>query len=122
MSTEMHQLRERVEALEHENARLREGDHPPSGGRPPQHQPPRPPKPPTPPTIRKRSDRMVMGLPLWEIASGPDKTHGEKHGHAKAIFAIGDFADGVVAVGGIARASSPSGVSRSVWSHWAAFR
>lgn len=101
MSTEIQQLRERVEALENENAELRDGS--PEPGRPPHGQRPRPRKPPTPPTIRKRSERMVMGLPLWEIASGPDKEHGEKRGHAKAIFAVGDIADGVFALGGIAR-------------------
>lgn len=103
MSTEINRLKERVEALEHENAELR-GEN--QSGVPSHEQhgrPARPRKPPKPPTIRKRSDRIVMGLPLWEIASGPDHAHGEKRGHARAIFAVGDIADGVFALGGIAR-------------------
>lgn len=58
---------------------------------------------PVPKTVRKRSQIEVFGLPLWEIASGPDRANGETRGHARAIFAIGDVADGVVALGGISR-------------------
>lgn len=56
-----------------------------------------------PARIRKKSSVRVFGLPLWEIARGPDPKHGEDRGHARAIFAVGDVADGIVAVGGIAR-------------------
>lgn len=101
MSTEIRQLQERVDQLERENATLRSGDHPPERKPPHLGAPHKPPAPP--PTIRKRSERIVMGLPLWEIASGPDPKHGEKRGHARAIFAVGDIADGVFALGGIAR-------------------
>lgn len=99
MSSQNQVLRERIELLERENARLRgrrtaQGDQ---AGQRSHH------KHAPPPTIRKRSTRTVLGLPLWEIASGPDTSNGEKRGHARAIFAVGDVADGVVAVGGIAR-------------------
>lgn len=53
--------------------------------------------------VRRRSETIVLGLPLWEIAQGPDPEKGETRGHAKAIIAIGDMATGVVAVGGFAR-------------------
>lgn len=59
--------------------------------------------PKAPPTVRRKSERMVLGFPLWEIARGPDPSRGETVGHARAIFAAGDIADGVVAVGGISR-------------------
>lgn len=55
------------------------------------------------PTVRKRSRTRLFGLPLWEIASGPDRKRGESRGHARAIFAVGDVADGVFALGGVAR-------------------
>jgi hypothetical protein len=102
MSTEMQNLQERVDALERENARLREQDAGPQTGAPRRSRRGRH-APPVPKTIRKRSERTVMGMPLWEIASGPDPAHGEKRGHARAIFAVGDVADGVFALGGIAR-------------------
>ncbi|MHB0954749.1 MAG: hypothetical protein ACYC0X_00075 [Pirellulaceae bacterium] len=53
--------------------------------------------------IRKRSDRVLWGLPLYEIAVGPDPEKGEVRGHARAIIAIGDIATGVFALGGFAR-------------------
>ena len=53
--------------------------------------------------VRKRSERMLWGLPLYEIAFGPDPERGEARGHARAIFAFGDIATGVVAAGGFAR-------------------
>jgi hypothetical protein len=53
--------------------------------------------------IRKRSERTVCGLPLYDIACGPDPEKSEIRGHARGILAIGDFATGVVAIGGIAR-------------------
>jgi hypothetical protein len=53
-------------------------------------------------SIRKRSEAELFGIPLWEIAVGPDLERGERIGHAKAIFAIGDIATGLVAIGGLA--------------------
>jgi len=53
--------------------------------------------------VRKRSEAEFFGIPLWEIAVGPDIERGELRGHAKAIFAIGDIATGLFAMGGIAR-------------------
>ena len=49
--------------------------------------------------IRKRSDRVLWGLPLYEIAVGPDPERGEVRGHARAIIAIGDIATGVFRTG-----------------------
>ncbi len=53
--------------------------------------------------IRKRSQTMWWGLPLYEIAMGPDVKANERHGHARGVIAIGDIATGLLAVGGIAR-------------------
>jgi len=54
-------------------------------------------------SIRRRSKTEMFGLPLWEIALGPNALRGETQGHAKAIFALGDVATGVFALGGLAR-------------------
>lgn len=54
-------------------------------------------------SIRKRSNRSLWGLPLYDIAMGPDPEKGELRGHARGIIAIGDLATGVLAVGGLAR-------------------
>jgi hypothetical protein len=53
--------------------------------------------------VRRRSRTRIWGFPLWEIASGPDPEHGERRGHARALFAVGDVADGIFALGGVAR-------------------
>lgn len=53
--------------------------------------------------VRRRSSTIIMGLPLYEIATGPDPDRGETRGHARAVFAIGDKATGIVAIGRIAR-------------------
>lgn len=53
--------------------------------------------------VRKRSNTCLFGLPLYDIALGPDPETGEMRGHARGIVAIGDFATGVLALGGIAR-------------------
>jgi len=53
--------------------------------------------------IRHQSSRSFCGLPLWAIAIGPDWERGEMRGHARAIFAFGDFATGWFACGGMAR-------------------
>ena len=52
--------------------------------------------------IRKRSTRTLFGLPLLDIALGPDPEAGEMRGHARGIIAIGDIAKGGIAIGGIA--------------------
>jgi hypothetical protein len=89
MSEESDDLREQVAALQQEVAELRAtvqgtADVRPRG-------------------IRRRSETEFLGLPVWEIAVGPDPERGEVRGHARAIFAIGDIATGVFALGGIAR-------------------
>ena len=53
--------------------------------------------------IRKQSDRYFWGLPLYDIALGPDPAKGEMRGHARGIIAIGDIATGVLVLGGVAR-------------------
>ena len=78
------QLKQRIDTLEREMAALKNRGFPYRG-------------------IRKRSHRMVWGLPLYDIAMGPDPIKGELRGHARGIVAIGDFATGVLALGGIAR-------------------
>lgn len=82
--SESAQLKQRIETLEREMAALKNRGFPYRG-------------------IRKRSSRMVWGLPLYDIAMGPDPVRGELRGHARGIVAIGDFATGVLALGGIAR-------------------
>jgi hypothetical protein len=52
--------------------------------------------------IRKQSEYVFLGLPLYSIATGPDLTKGEIRGHAKGVLAIGDTATGIVAIGGFA--------------------
>jgi hypothetical protein len=53
--------------------------------------------------VRRRSAATFAGLPLYEIAYGPDLERGETRGHAKGLIAIGDFATGVLALGGVVR-------------------
>lgn len=53
--------------------------------------------------IRKRSATTFWGLPLYDIAMGPDPEKGELRGHARGIIAIGDIATGILAMGGVAR-------------------
>jgi hypothetical protein len=53
--------------------------------------------------MRKRSATSIAGLPLYEIALGPDPEQGQVRGHARAVFAVGDIATGVIALGGLAR-------------------
>ncbi|HEY6271440.1 MAG TPA: hypothetical protein VIX19_05530 [Terriglobales bacterium] len=45
-------------------------------------------------SVRHRSEQTLFGLPLIDIASGPDPERGEKHGRARGIIAIGDEARG----------------------------
>jgi hypothetical protein len=51
---------------------------------------------------RAASSTIIMGMPLWSIAFGPDLENGELRGHAHGIFALGEVATGVVAVGAVA--------------------
>lgn len=53
--------------------------------------------------VRKRSTGSLWGIPLYDIAFGPDFERGEIRGHARGIIAIGDVATGLVAMGGMAR-------------------
>lgn len=53
--------------------------------------------------IRKRSATRILGMPLYDIAVGPDPEKGERKGHARGFFAYGDIATGVFAAGGFAR-------------------
>ena len=53
--------------------------------------------------VRKRSAKIICGLPLYDIAMGPDPQKGEVRGRAHGIIAIGDFATGWLALGGVAR-------------------
>lgn len=82
--SEFTQLKQRIETLEWEVAALKNRGLPYR-------------------SIRKRSSRMLWGLPLYDIAMGPDPAKGEPRGHARGIVAIGDFATGVLALGGVAR-------------------
>jgi hypothetical protein len=52
---------------------------------------------------RRHSAATFAGVPVVDIAMGPDFAHGEMRGHAKGIVAIGDIATGVIAIGGVAR-------------------
>lgn len=52
--------------------------------------------------IRKRSTKRILGMPLYDIAIGPDPEKGELKGHAVGFFAFGDVATGVFAQGGLA--------------------
>ncbi len=54
------------------------------------------------PGRRASSSTMIMGMPLWSVAFGPDLEKGELRGHAHGIFALGEIATGVVAVGAVA--------------------
>jgi hypothetical protein len=60
--------------------------------------------------IRKRSNKTFLGLPIVDIALGPDPEMGEMRGHAHGIIAIGDIAKGWIAIGGIAVGGGAMGV------------
>jgi hypothetical protein len=53
-------------------------------------------------SVRKQSEYVFLGLPLYSVALGPDLAKGEMRGHAKGVLAIGDMATGIVAFGGFA--------------------
>lgn len=57
----------------------------------------------TPRCVRKQSEWKLFGLPIYDIAIGPDPDKGEVRGHARGIIAIGDIATGGLAAGGFAR-------------------
>lgn len=48
---------------------------------------------------RRRSTRTICGIPLWDIAYGPDLNGQGNYGHARGILAMGDTAVGVIAIG-----------------------
>lgn len=77
-------LKQRIAALEQDMAALKKRGYPYRG-------------------IRKCSDQLLWGLPLYDIAMGPDPEKGELRGHARGIIAIGDIATGGLAIGGVAR-------------------
>ena len=54
-------------------------------------------------SVRRRSSYEFLGLPLYDIAVGPDLAHGQIRGHARGVLAIGDLATGIIAIGGFAR-------------------
>lgn len=84
MCDDSDQLKQRIAALEQEVAILKKRNYPYLG-------------------IRKRSNRYFWGLPLYDIALGPDPAKSELRGHARGVIAIGDIATGVLALGGVAR-------------------
>ncbi len=53
-------------------------------------------------SVRKRSTKTLCGLPLIDIAIGPDLEKNEMRGHAHGIIAVGDIAKGWIAFGGVA--------------------
>ena len=53
--------------------------------------------------LRRRSDQILCGLPLYDIAFGPNLLSGDVFGRARGIIAIGDTASGWLAIGGAAR-------------------
>ena len=54
-------------------------------------------------SVRKRSEWTYCGLPLYDVAIGPDFEKGEMRGRACGMIAIGDIATGGLAIGGMAR-------------------
>jgi len=54
-------------------------------------------------SVRRRSELTILGLPLYDIATGPDFASGELRGRACGVIAVGDIATGVLAFGGVAR-------------------
>ncbi len=79
---ERRELEERIAALEQEVVRLRTQQR--RG-------------------VRRRASFQLFGLPLYDIAVGPDPERGELRGHARGFLAVGDMATGVFAIGGFAR-------------------
>ena len=53
--------------------------------------------------IRKRSSAVLFGMPLVDIAIGPDVETGQSRGRARGVVAIGDIATGCFAFGGLAQ-------------------
>ena len=90
------QLKQRIATLEREMAVLKQRGDPYRG-------------------VRRRSAKTLWGLPLYDIAMGPDPEQGELRGHAHGVIAIGDFATGVIAIGDFATGViAIGGVARGV--------
>ena len=53
-------------------------------------------------SVRVQSSHRLFGIPLYDVAIGPDPSQGEARGRARGIIAVGDVASGLVAVGGVA--------------------
>lgn len=79
------------------------------------------------PGIRKRSARKLCGLPLVDIALGPDPGKGELRGHAHGIIAIGGGAVGYYAFSGgaigeyVVSAMQRSPEAVEFFKHWLPF-
>jgi len=58
---------------------------------------------PTVRSVRRRSAYEFLGMPLYDIAIGPDLARGQMRGHARGVIAVGDLATGIIAIGGLAR-------------------
>jgi len=82
MSEETDKLKERLAELETDVASLRQTRLPRG--------------------TRRRSSATLFGLPLLDVAVGPDPERGEMRGHARGVIAIGDVATGIFALGGVA--------------------
>src|SRR4029453_4657526 len=54
-------------------------------------------------SIRWTTTATFLGMPLVAVAIGPDPVNSEVRGHARGFIAVGDFATGVVALGGLSR-------------------
>lgn len=52
---------------------------------------------------RYTSPVQALGLPILQIALGPDPATGEMRGKARALIAIGDSATGAIAIGGVCK-------------------
>jgi hypothetical protein len=61
-------------------------------------------------SIRRRSSITLFGLPLYDIAFGSKADKSEARGQARGYVAIGDFATGVIAIGGVAKGVVAIGV------------
>lgn len=53
-------------------------------------------------SIRRRSSRCILGLPLYDIAVGPSIDRREEYGRACGVVAVGNVACGILAVGNCA--------------------
>jgi hypothetical protein len=51
------------------------------------------------PSVRRRSSQSLLGIPLVDVAYGPDAESGESFGRPCGIVAFGDMPVGVIAIG-----------------------